>query len=115
MASYKGKEIMLNQEGVDAMCELAEALSGFKEDATAMSAALQKALDDCRDGLGIIGGTVEGIVNDYNSYMTRMSGRMDTISSLVSATAKRMQEYIDAHSGDDGHGPMGPNQKVLRR
>lgn len=119
MATYKGKAIMLNQQGVDTLNEIAQALLGYPGDAEAACKDLLGAFNQFGDGLGLSQNAIEEIVRGYLLAMQGISQTVVGVSQKMTATANLMQAYINSAggnpSGDDGHEPMDPKQKILHR
>ena len=119
MATYKGEAIMLNQRGVDILNEMAQALLGYPGDAESACKDLWAAYNQYGEGLGLAQSGIEEVVRGYIAAMQGISQTVVGVSQKMTATANMMQEYINHFSGDasgdDGHGPREPNQKVLRR
>ena len=119
MATYKGKAIMLNQQGIDTLNEMAQALLGYPGDAEAVCNDLMGAYNQYGEGLGLSQSGIEEIVRGYQLAMQSISKAVVDVSQKMVTTANLMQAYVNSISSEsadaDGHGPMGPNQKVLRR
>lgn len=115
MASYNGTVIALNQPGVDALNDLADALPGAKEDLHQIGTDLRKAINQYGSGLGVKKEIFEEIVSGYEKIVRGIGDSLDLVSSHMKVTAGKMQDYIDSHNDDSGHGPMEPTTKVLKR
>ena len=115
MASYNGIVIALNQPGVDALNDLADALPGAEEDLKKIGEDLQKAINQYGPGLGVKKKTFVEIVDEYEKIIQGIGDSLVTVSKQMKKTAAKMQEYIGSHNDDDGHGPMGPKENVLTR
>ena len=111
---------MLNQQGVDTLTEMAQALLGYPGDAEAACKDLMAAYTQYGEGLGLSKDKIEEIVRGYLLAMQGVSQTVVGVSKKMLATAQLMQAYVTSAAGgppddDDGHGPMDPKEKVLRR